>query len=82
MNAPRTCPCTPAVGETLRVEFYERRKRDGFYLVIGEWNGAAWRFWERDTYEVRWYELAATPERRARANALLQADSFTIERAA
>lgn len=47
-----------------RVEWKEWRKVPGggkeLYFLIGERAGDSWRFHERSTWEVNWYEIAAT----------------------
>jgi hypothetical protein len=51
--------------ELNRVEWQE-----GPNLVIGEWTGRRWKFWERDSWEVRWYPGSSTRTRIALADEL------------
>jgi hypothetical protein len=58
-----------SIQHTMRVEWSELRRSEGYFCIIAEWNGSEWEFWERDSWEVRWYAIAATEERTSRANA-------------
>jgi len=48
-----------------RVEWQE-----GPSLIIAEWTGRRWKFWERDSWEVRWYPGLTTANRIVIANKL------------
>ena len=56
--------------EMTRIEWTESRRDAGLFFVIAEWNGAAWEFWDRHSWEVRWFPLKPTPERVAKAETL------------
>ena len=59
--------------EITRVEWNDVRQNEGFFLVIADWNGAEWEFWERDSWEVRWYPMVLNPDLVAKAEALFVA---------
>jgi hypothetical protein len=59
--------------EITRVEWNEIRQDAGAFLVIADWNGAEWEFWERDSWEVRWYPMVPDTDLIARADALSRA---------
>jgi hypothetical protein len=40
------------------------------FLVIAELTAKGWQFYERSTWEVRWYPLPASPERVAKAEGI------------
>jgi len=48
-----------------RVEWIE-----GKNLMIAEWTRGRWKFWERDPWEVRWYETPSNAALVAKANSL------------
>ena len=54
----------------------ESRIDEGFFLVMGEWSGHTWEFWERDSWEVRWYQIPSTCGRIAIAKKLAK-DKFS-----
>ena len=54
-----------------RVEWGDVRA-DGLFLMIAEWDGKTWRFWERESWEVSWAEIAATPTLMAKAEELAE----------
>jgi hypothetical protein len=60
------------IKQTARVEWSEVRRDQGSFLVIAEWNGIEWEFWDRDSWEVQWYPLASRPDLIAKAEALLK----------
>ncbi len=44
-----------------RVKF-SRYRGEELYFIIGEKQERKWKFSERDSWDVCWYELQATPE--------------------
>jgi hypothetical protein len=70
--------------QTKRVEWNEARHDEGLFLVIAEWTGVEWEFWERDSWEVRWYPMVSRPDLIAHAEALgreCQTQDFPAEAA-
>jgi hypothetical protein len=59
--------------EITRVEWNEIRRNEGAYLVIADWNGLEWEFWERDSWEVRWYPMAPNADLIAKAEEIYRA---------
>jgi hypothetical protein len=52
-----------------RVDWAEPRNGELFYIIADPEEGG-WTFWERSTWEQRWYPLTATDGRIAKADEL------------
>ncbi len=52
------------------VEWCENRDGELYFVVAEEANGI-WCFWERSTFEVRWFPIISSPQRIARAESLV-----------
>ncbi len=57
--------------QDVRVDWTETRP-DGLVCIIAEWAEARWVFWERDSWEVRWYKIDSQPQLVATAERLRQ----------
>ncbi len=60
------------VGQPNRVEWNETHS-GGDFLVIAEWTGSGWKFFEREAWQVRWYAVVSTPALVAKADQLRRA---------
>ena len=59
-----------------RVEWIEKREFYEIFFIIAEKEGTKWSFFERSTFEVRWFPIEATPLRIERAEKILQKNNF------
>ena len=53
-----------------RVTWDENRSGE-LFLIIADLETAGWEFWDRSSWEQRWYPLPATAERIEKAERLL-----------
>lgn len=65
-----------------RVRWNEERFGVGLFLIIAEWNGTEWKFWERDGWEARWYPMHSNCTRIAKAEELAKDMHITPKKAA
>ena len=54
-----------------RVEWTEVRDQEP-YLVIADLTPKGWEFWERSSWEVRWYPMTSTSQLVAKAERILK----------
>ena len=58
-----------------RIEWRENREHgDGsfeLFFIIAERDGAGWHFFERSSFEVRWFRLESTPDLIEKADSIL-----------
>ena len=54
-----------------RVEWREIRDQEP-YLVIADLTPKGWEFWDRSSWEVRWYQMTSTPQLIAKATQILK----------
>jgi len=47
-------------------------REDAYYFVIADLTTAGWEFWERDSWEIRWFRMKATGELIAKAESFLR----------
>jgi len=45
----------------VRVEWTEVREQES-YLVIADLTDKGWEFWERSSWEIRWYPMISTSQ--------------------
>jgi hypothetical protein len=58
------------MNEIVRLEWEEGRDGE-LFLMIGERATGSWSFFERSSWELRWYQAPVTPANIERAEALL-----------
>jgi glycosyltransferase involved in cell wall biosynthesis len=58
-----------------RVEWEETRP-DGPFLIVAEWNGAQWEFYERTLWQVHWRAVSSSPELVARVEQIRPGIAF------
>jgi hypothetical protein len=54
----------------MEVSWYEHSHEDAI-IVVAEQNGLSWQFFERSSWEIRWFPRASSPSLIARAEAAL-----------
>ena len=54
----------------IRVEWSEVRLNEAFRVMAEKGPGAAWEFWEKSMYEVKWYPMTSDAARVAKASKL------------
>ena len=60
----------PAIPAGTRVAWEEDHGPNGLFSLLADWDGEKWYFWERDSWEIRWYALSARPGLVGRAQRL------------
>jgi hypothetical protein len=56
---------------TVQVSWNQVRD-DADYFVIADLTTDGWQFWERDSWEIRWFRMKATGELVAKAESFLR----------
>jgi len=57
--------------KTVHVSWHEVRE-DAYCFVIADLTADGWEFWERDSWELRWFRMKATGELIAKAESILR----------
>lgn len=60
-----------------RVQWEEQRPNRGLFFLIADKIGNTWDIWERESFEVRWFPVASTPERLTKAEQLARSATCT-----
>ena len=50
---------------------WNRVRDDAYFFVIADLTADGWEFWERESWEIRWYRLPPTEELIAKAESFL-----------
>jgi len=56
---------------TVQVSWNQVRD-EAYYFVIADLTTDGWQFWERDSWEIRWFRMKATGELIAKAESFLR----------
>jgi|KBSMisStandDraft_5_1062788.scaffolds.fasta_scaffold137809_4 hypothetical protein len=51
---------------------WNQAREDAYYFVIADLTADGWEFWERDSWEIRWFRMKATGELISKAESFLR----------